>query len=318
MKVSVCINILNEEGSIESLLDSLLSQTKSADEIVIVDAESKDKTVDIVRRYQKKNRKLKLIIEPGSIAHGRNTAIENAKNEIIAMTDAGCIARADWLYKITTPFKDKNTGIVAGFYHMSSANSLQKAMNVFHGVTPKEFDKDKFIPSARSFAIRKLVWKKIGGFSEKLTKAGEDTLFFYKSSKMKIRIVRVKEAIVEWNEPETFTLIDSAKKFYSYALGDAQAGIWWHSEKQFASHNIRISMIFLRYLSGLFLIMLTFQHPRLWLLIAILFFLYIFWSFYKVYRLTDDIKTGAWGVPLQFIADVAVMKGFLDGLLTKY
>ena len=50
MKVSVCITVFNEEGSIGELLDSLLKQTKKPGEIVIVDGGSKDKTVDVIRK----------------------------------------------------------------------------------------------------------------------------------------------------------------------------------------------------------------------------------------------------------------------------
>jgi len=37
MKISVCITVFNEEESIGKLLDSLINQSKKADEIVIVD-----------------------------------------------------------------------------------------------------------------------------------------------------------------------------------------------------------------------------------------------------------------------------------------
>ena len=47
MKVSLVVTVLNEEPSIAALLESILSQTKKADEIVIVDGGSTDKTIDI-------------------------------------------------------------------------------------------------------------------------------------------------------------------------------------------------------------------------------------------------------------------------------
>src|SRR3972149_3143590 len=115
MKASVCITVLNEEGSIATLLDSLLTQTEKPDEIIIVDGGSKDRTVEIVRHYQKKDKRIKFLVEHGSVAHGRNTSIEISRNPIIASIDAGCLARRDWLEKITEPFKHENVGMVAGF-----------------------------------------------------------------------------------------------------------------------------------------------------------------------------------------------------------
>src|SRR3990170_1428898 len=314
MKVSVCITVLNEEGSVGELLDSLLSQTKKPDEIIIVDGGSKDKTVELIRHYQKKDKRIRLLIEKGSTAHGRNTAIKTAKFPVIASTDAGCVAKRNWLEKITEPFKYQNVGLVAGFYEMEAQNPMQEAMNIFHGITPKMYDPIKFLPSARSVAFKRSVWVDVGGYSEKFEKAGEDTEFFYRLVKSSVKIVRVKEARVEWRETATFTLADSIKKFYQYSYGDAQAGIWWHPEKRLASHNIKISLIFLRYAFGLIFLLLSIVNPKILLILLILVVLYILWPFQKVYFLTNSWRAGFWGIPLQFIADFSVMAGFARGI----
>lgn len=315
MKVSVCITLLDEEATVSALLDSLLNQSKKPAEIVVVDGGSRDKTVEIIKHWQKKDRKIKLVREPGSIAHGRNISIELARNEIVALTDSGCVARKDWLEKITEPFREKGVGLVAGFYHMPARNDLQEAMNTFHGVPPSKFEPESFLPSARSVAFRKSLWEEIGGFSQKLDKAGEDTLFFYEAVKTKTRIARVEEAVVVWKETKTFTLKDSLKKFYIYARGDAQAGIWWHPGKQLASHNIKILFIFLRYFIGLFLLILAIGNPPLLYVILMGLILYIFWAFRKVYLVTGNFKAGLWGIVVQFSSDFAVMGGFVAGLL---
>ena len=94
MKVSVCISVLSEEKSVGKLLESLLNQSKKPNEIIIVDGGSKDKTVEIIKHFQKKDKRIKLVKQRGNVAKGRNTSIEVAKNEIIAITDAGCVRAA--------------------------------------------------------------------------------------------------------------------------------------------------------------------------------------------------------------------------------
>jgi len=317
-KISVCITVLNEEGSVGGLLESLLVQSKKPDEIVIIDGGSSDKTVDVIKNYQKKHKIINLFVSKGTCAHGRNVSIKNAKYDIVALTDAGCIAKKDWLELISKPFKNESVGLVAGFYDMLANSSLQKAMNVFHGVLPSQFDEKHFIPSARSVAFRKSVWKKVGGFSEKLDKAGEDTLFFHKALELGVKIERVKEARVVWVETGELTLTRSAKKFFQYAKGDAQAGIWWDMEKRFASHNIKILAIFIRYIIGILLLMFGLFIPALLVPLIVILILYLLRSFSKVYKITKEFNSGLWGIIVQFTADFSVMAGFTIGLSSKF
>jgi glycosyltransferase involved in cell wall biosynthesis len=318
MKVSLCVTIYNEESSISALIDSLLSQTKKPDEIIIVDGGSLDKTVEIVRHYQKKDKRIKLVIEPGSIAHGRNTSIELAKYPIIASIDAGCIAKNDWLEKITQPFINKEIGLVAGFYHMGAKNSLQQAMVIFHGVPPQRFDPENFLPSARSVAFRKDLWLEVGGYSEKLAKTGEDTLFFYNIVKTKTRIARVEEAVVYWEDPKNYTLLTFLKKSFEYAKGDAEVGILWHPSQRFTSHNIKVVAIFARYIVGLILFAAILFRGLTPLLLLVLIFLYLFWSIWKWRDVIKDMRVRLWLPVVQVTSDLAVMLGFVAGLTGRY
>jgi glycosyltransferase involved in cell wall biosynthesis len=319
MKTSICITVFNEEKTIGPMLEALLSQTVKPDEIVIVDGGSRDKTVEIVKHYQKKERKIKLLIEKGSIAHGRNTSIEIAKNKIIALTDAGCVAKKDWLEKITMPFKNEGgnsdligVNFVAGFYKMTGETSLQAAAAVFHGVPPARFNPSRFVPSARSMAFRKKVWEEIGGFRENLERAGEDTLFNYEVLKKGYRIVKAKDAIVEWEVPKS--LGESIKKFFYYAKGDGQAGIWWNPTQQVASHNIKISLIYFRYLIGLIILGLVLFKNLSPLVLLGIFVAYLFWSIWKWRDVIKDWPARFWLPILQISSDWAVMIGFVSGL----
>lgn len=303
MKISVGITTYNEERSITPLLGSLLAQTKKADEIVVVDGDSKDKTVEIIRHYQKKDKTIKLLVEKCSRARGRNLAVEMAKNETIAMTDSGCVADKYWLERITEPFKVESVDIVAGFYEMTGETPFQKAEAVFLGVMPEKFDID-FLPSTRSIAFRKTAWERIGGFPERKGNSAEDTDFNYKAIKLGIKYSRVKRAVVEWGMPESISNFQF--KIYNYAKWDAKSGIWWNPVQKFSSHNIKALSIFARYLVGILLLLFSINSPSLLIYLSIGLIIYIFWA----YR-----KAGLWGIVLQFVSDFAVMAGFLRGII---
>ncbi len=314
MKISIVITVFNEEKSITGLLNSLQSQTIKPDEIVIVDGGSKDKTVEIIRHFQKKNKRIKLLVERCSRAKGRNLGVDIARNEIVVLTDAGCIVHRNWFERITKPFVNKEVDVVAGFYKMTGKTAFQKALSFFLGVLPSQFDVN-FLPSARSIAFKKKLWLRVGGFPEKLTDTAEDTVFNYKIVQSGANIARVKNATVEWGMPRS--LKEAFNKMFLYAKGDAKSKIWWHPTKKLASHNIRVLFVFARYAIGIVGVILAFRSPLLWLVLITGLFLYIFWSFRKVYIEFKDYKVGMWGVILQFASDFAVMGGFLRGLTDR-
>lgn len=314
MNISVCLTVLNEEGSIGPLLDSLLAQTKKPDQIIIVDGGSSDRTVAIIRHYQQRDGRIKLLVEKCSRARGRNLACEIAKGEIIAMTDADCVARRDWLENITVPFKNKQVDISAGFYSMVGCSSMQKAESVFLGVLPSHFDIN-FLPSTRSIAFRKTAWEEIGGFPDEEENSAEDTYFNFHALALGMKYARVKSAVVEWGVPAS--IFNFYLKIFNYAKWDAKTKIWFFPTKGLASHNIKAISVVIRYLIGLLLLILSFKLNTLPYLI-ILFLAYLVWSFRKIYLEFGEWQTALWGPILQITADFGVIIGFIDGLFQGY
>jgi glycosyltransferase involved in cell wall biosynthesis len=314
MKISLIITTFNEEKTIAKLLESLFTQTRRPNEIVVVDGGSEDRTVEIIRHFQKKNTQIKLLVEKCSRAKGRNLGVEISSNDIIAMTDAGCVADRNWLKKITEPFKNEKVDMVAGFYKMKGDTPFQKALSFFLGTLPSKFDVN-FLPSTRSIAFRKKLWLGIGGFPENLEDTAEDTVFNLKVIKSKAVIARVKNARVEWGMPET--LNEAFKKMFLYAKGDARSKIWWHPTKKYSSHNIKILLVFARYLAGLVGLIYVFKNPPFWPFLILILFLYIFWAYRKVFIEFEDKRVALWGIILQFTSDFAGMSGFLSGITDR-
>jgi len=240
------------------------------------------------------------------------------------MTDAGCRIHKDWFEKITAPFK-KKVDIVAGFYHMTGDSVLQKCLACYLGVLPERLDPKNFMPSARSIAFRKKLWEKVGGFNEKLDWGGEDTLFNYQAKQLGARFLTVKEALVDWEMPKTWK--KALNKFYGYAKGDGQIGIWWHPAMKLKTHNLKLITIYLRYLLGLILVVLGFLYPIFWVVLVTLFLVYLFWAVLKSYNYIKarqarlDLRSARQAIfilpVMQIVSDLAVMAGFLVGSLKR-
>jgi glycosyltransferase involved in cell wall biosynthesis len=165
--VSVVSTTYNEAGSILSLLESLASQTVHPGEVVFCDA-SNDQTADIIAEFAKTTPfPIRVIRRPGAnISQGRNVAIDAAAGEIIAVTDAGVRLEPDWLERITAPFDDPDIGAVAGWFVANSHTVFETAMGATVLPLLDEIDPARYLPSSRSVAFRKAVWKRVGGYPE--------------------------------------------------------------------------------------------------------------------------------------------------------
>jgi len=109
MRVSVVIPSYNEEKYLRQCLKSLTEQIEKADEIIVVDNNSTDKTSEIAKQFGAKVIKEK---KQGMI-FARNRGFDEAKYEIIARCDADTILPKDWIKKIKINFR-KNINALSG------------------------------------------------------------------------------------------------------------------------------------------------------------------------------------------------------------
>lgn len=309
MKVSIAITVLNEERTIVGLLESIFHQTKKPDEVVIVDGGSTDRTVSLIKEFQRRYDKgevIQLIVEKNSNrAKGRNLAIERATFEIVALTDAGCILDPNWLFEITKPFKDPRVEIVSGYYKDRARSVFEKCVAAYVFVMPDRVDVKKFLPSSRSMAMRKSLFRETGGFPKEYP-LNEDYVFNLRLKKLNKQFFFNKKAICYWLPRENIR--ESFSMFYRFAKGDSQARIF----------RPKVLLIFLRYLFGLLFLLLSLMNSLFLPLLAIGLLSYTIWSILKNYRYVKDVRALLYLPLLQFTSDIAAMAGTSSGLLANF
>lgn len=100
MKLSIIIPVYNTSKYLTKCLDSLLAQTIKEVEFLFVDDGSSDNSVDIIKEYMKKDKRIKLFEkENGGAATARNYGIKKAVGEYIAFADSDDYVSHD-MYKI--------------------------------------------------------------------------------------------------------------------------------------------------------------------------------------------------------------------------
>lgn len=110
MKVSVIIPAYNEEKYIKKALLSVVDQKISADEIIVVDNNSSDKTKEIALKMGARviNEKIQGMIPT------RNRGFNEAKFDIIARIDSDVIVPPNWIKRIKHNFETKKIDALSG------------------------------------------------------------------------------------------------------------------------------------------------------------------------------------------------------------
>lgn len=113
--ISLIIPTCNAEKYLDSLLTSINSQTLIPDEIIIVDSESDDRTVDICEKYS--NVRV-IMIKRKDFDHGatRDMALKQSKGEIVIfMTQDALPADKYFIKNLVAPLlADKKMAVVSG------------------------------------------------------------------------------------------------------------------------------------------------------------------------------------------------------------
>jgi len=302
--VSIVVTVLNEADTLADLLVALEKQTVTPESIIIADGGSTDETLKILQTWQDTKRlPLKVIEIKGNRSVGRNAAIAETPTELIAITDAGCVPKKDWLEELLKTQQVSGVDVVAGYYEGSPKTALQTAMVPYALVMPDRVDLENFLPATRSMLLTKKAFQAAGQFDESLSD-NEDYAFAHQLKKV-AKIAFAESAVVKWRPPGDLSAF--AKMIFRFARGDAQAGLW----------RPKVILIFARY--AIVLVLLLFYClVYSWAILAVfivLFSIYATWAIIKNFKYAK--KAWYWLPVLQVVSDLAVMAGTMAGVGEK-
>lgn len=111
MKISVVMASYNGQKYILDQIQSILSQLRDGEELIISDDGSTDKTVDLINRI--KDDRIKLVFGPSKgVIKNFEFAIKKAENEIIVLSDQDDVWINNRLEKIRNEFMGINNSLV--------------------------------------------------------------------------------------------------------------------------------------------------------------------------------------------------------------
>ncbi len=268
MKISLINTVLNEDKNIDFFIKSIIKQKKRPEEFIIIDGGSTDKTYQILKKFSKKYKWIKTYQIKGlNISQGRNYAIKKAKNDVIATCDAGGKYRRDWLEKLTKGFNGQ----------VSFGTDKPLIKNEFQKILAKKVLHKRVVGSSRNMIFLKKIWEEVGGYPEDMV-IGEDTLFDERIRKNGYKMIKIPNAICEWEMRDDLKSVK--RQYYRYGYWDGVA---------YRRHKI------IPLKSKLAVLILTLALPL-----------------YPLLRLISELSLG---LNIDVVRRFAYLKGFYKGLL---
>lgn len=97
-RVSIVVPARNEEKHIEACLDSILAQTYTDFEVIVVDGESEDRTAELVAGYSARDPRVRLITNPRRITPTQlNAGLAAARGELMVRIDGHATVEATYV-----------------------------------------------------------------------------------------------------------------------------------------------------------------------------------------------------------------------------
>lgn len=156
-KVSVIVPFYNVEGYIEKCLETLVNQTLDDIEIILVNDGSKDRSIDIVKRFLQQYPKKITYLEKenGGLSDARNYAIPYAKGEYIAFLDSDDYVEKDMYKSMYELARKENSDMVECNFYWEYQNKRKEDIGkIYHG-------KKEMMEKVRVVAWNKLIKREI-------------------------------------------------------------------------------------------------------------------------------------------------------------
>ncbi len=127
--VSLYVPCYNAEPWLERCLEGIKQQTRPPEEVIVVDDGSRDRTREIAERAG-----VRVLVHDSNRGLGaaRNTALRQARYDLVAALDADCVASPTWLAVLVSRMADPRTTGVGGLLVETFCSSLADRWRAHH------------------------------------------------------------------------------------------------------------------------------------------------------------------------------------------
>jgi len=185
--VTVVVSTCNRGDAVLMAVESILANNYPFFEVRVVDQSDDDVTETALRPIFSDHRLCYLRTPTKGLAVGHNRAIQDARGELIAITDDDCVVPPDWIHQMERALlRDNRIGVVFGNVDVAAFDPAKGFIPGCSIVKPtlakSPFQRRNGIGIGACMGIRRSTWTALSGFDEALGpgatfKSGEETDF---------------------------------------------------------------------------------------------------------------------------------------------
>lgn len=130
-KISVIVPVYNVEKYLPRCIDSILAQTFTNFELLLIDDGSKDRSSEICNEYANKDSRIRFFHKDnGGVSSARNLGLENAEGEWICFVDSDDKVSSDYLKHMTNAINKEVMFIISNYHKEKNSICAVKLYNV--------------------------------------------------------------------------------------------------------------------------------------------------------------------------------------------
>lgn len=224
--LSLIVCTYNGENLIKRCIDSILIQDYKNFEILCIDGGSKDKTLEIIRNYSKKDKRIRIIINknrlPEGAGNGKWQGFTKSKGKIIGIIDQDNVLQDSNLFSkiVNLMHKEDNlVGVLGGLRHDLSDHMVLRYVSLFGTDSFFAYRSVDFLNNLKG---RKHDIEKINLYIDNMSLTGGNCFFYLKESIEKAggytRDVDTIRRIILSGKNKLLILKDSTKHYAETSL----------------------------------------------------------------------------------------------------
>lgn|ERR1035437_1586447 len=197
MKISIITAVFNNREFIEDAIKSVLSQTYSNKELIIIDGGSTDGTLEVIDRYRDNINNLVSSPDRG-MYDALNKGIQLATGDIIGLLHSDDLyENSNILTKVCTLFEKSQPDAVYGDLIYSDKNDINKVIRYWKA---GEFTLPKinqgWMPPHPTLFVRRDVYRQLGGYNSNFKIASDYDLILRFFHKHRISVAYLPEVLI--------------------------------------------------------------------------------------------------------------------------